>query len=229
VFTYFVFLERISKPYSSLSPSGGDCFRVPSCLSSGVLGHILHGVDPCRRCSARFRVGRSVCQAVVIWRMVKLVHQSIKSGEADTGSWPRFPVAPRVLGAILPHQGATIFQCVSARCLLDHDGSPCANPFSGGSHDCCCSSPWPQRVKLPIGSDHAAKQASATDADERSAENSSPPLSVPRARRAGRRLTTAPGTDPVSPAAQLTSFACASGHPVAASVEPAPTIRRWPS
>jgi hypothetical protein len=146
------------KPSSSLSPSGGGCFRVSPCLSSGVVSHILHGVDPCRRCSAWFPVGRSVCQAVVIWCMVKLVHQSIKSGEADTGSWPRFPVALFVLGTILPYQEAAIFQCVSARCLLDHDGSPCANPFSGGSHDCRCSSPWPQRVKLPIGSDHAANK-----------------------------------------------------------------------
>ncbi len=42
-------------------------------------------------------------------------------------------------------------------------------------------------------------------------------LDVPSGRIVGRRLTTAPGPDPVAPAARLPSFVCASGHPVADS------------
>jgi len=48
-------------------------------------------------------------------------------------------------------------------------------------------------------------------------------FAVPRARLVGRRLTTAPGPDPVLPAARCGALTAPTGHPVVDSTESAPT------
>jgi hypothetical protein len=101
-----------------------------------------------------------------------------------------------------------------------HDGSPCT-PFRGGSHDCRSSSSWPQRVKLPTGV-RPCSNANECDTIPTITRLRTPahPGGCERARSMSqepgwdRRLATAPGPDPVAPAARLTSFACANGHPV---------------
>jgi hypothetical protein len=130
------------------------------------------------RCS---RFGRSACRAAVVARSVKLVHECIESGEADRCARPSPPVLIRVHRARHDSAGPGVAACQNlslARCLVDHTMVHLRQPLRGGSHY-HSDSPWPQRMKLPIGvrpCSHSKRER--PDANDRSAWNSSPPLST---------------------------------------------------
>jgi hypothetical protein len=135
-------------------------------------------------------LGRSVCRAAVVVRSVKLVHPRIESGEAGMCSWPVLPVSdPRqscsarfcrsveppflstcpLPGACSITRWCTLRQPLSRR----QPFLPCKHPLAP-AREVAYWHPVMQRCKRV-----------RPDSDDRSVENSSPPLST-RARLARR-------------------------------------------
>src|SRR4029079_990224 len=106
-------------------------------------------------------LGRSVDRAAVVVRSVQLVHQGHAQARPTRSGGAPASMRLIVLSTILPQpRGATSQHVSLARCRLDPDGSPCANPFRGGNDDYRPSSSWPQRLKLSTGT------RSGSNADE---------------------------------------------------------------
>jgi hypothetical protein len=153
-------------------------------LPTDGLDRILRVVNPCRPVLREVPgLGRGVSRAAVVVRSAKLVHQRTESGEAGMFSWPTLPVSdPRrfVHSTILPQHGAAMSQHVSvARCLLDQRWFTGRHPFvwrpSFLPHQ------QPLAPACEVASWHPVlqrRQRVRPEANDRSVENSSPPLSA---------------------------------------------------
>lgn len=117
------------------APCGSATLRSPADLPLAAV--VIFSTEIRRRCSEVPWHGRSDRRAVVVRRSVKLVHQRIKSGEADMGSASAFPVPIRVQRARHDWPHRRVHRCSArVRCqgpARSHDGSPCANPFRGAT------------------------------------------------------------------------------------------------
>ena len=166
----------------------------PACLwplSTNAIGRILHVVDLCRPVLREVPgLGRSVGRAALVVRSVKLVHQPIESGEAGMCSWLMLPVSD-------PRRSCSARFCRSVEPPF-HSACPlpgaCSitrwftlrRPFSGDVPFLPLKQPLAQAREVAYW--HPVMQRRnrvRPDSNDRSAENSSPPLSA-RARLARR-------------------------------------------
>jgi hypothetical protein len=153
-------------------------------LLTDCTGRILHVVDLC--CAVLREVpgwAGAFGRAAVVVRSVKLVHQRIESGEAGMGSWRVLPVsqsAPIVLSTTC----RSVEPPFHSTCLLPGAGSiarwfTLRQPFAGDVPFLQRQQPLaPAREVVGWHPAMQQRQRARPDSNDRSAENSSPPLST---------------------------------------------------